>query len=115
VSAAIESWVNRGWLVLPGPTDIAPELAKHIADRLATESLRPPAQVIESAEELDALPVSSVIRTMPENVRGPHTWVCGGRGYWANGVSTYVSKTIMRNYGPSVTVLYVPTENGDTE
>ncbi|WP_280411709.1 hypothetical protein [Nocardia asiatica] len=85
------------------------------ADAVIELGWRPPAQVIETVEGLDELPAGSVIRTMPDHVRGPHTWVCGGRGLWANGVSIYVSRTIMRNYGPRVTVLYVPAEDGDTE
>lgn len=101
--------------LLAGTPGIGDYAAHQGAGRVIRSGWRPPAQAIETAEGLDELPAGSAIRTMPDHVRGSHTWVCGGRGLWANGVSTYVSKTIMRNYGPCVTVLYVPTDNGEID
>ncbi|MBF6213729.1 hypothetical protein IU487_22185 [Nocardia puris] len=59
VNAAIESWPNRAWLVLPGPTDIGSELAGHFAKELA--GWRPPAHVITTAAEADALPIGTIL------------------------------------------------------
>lgn len=44
ILAAINAWPNKPWLVLPGPTDLAPELAKYIARHIysfAWESVPP--------------------------------------------------------------------------
>ncbi|SEC82216.1 Uncharacterised protein (plasmid) [Tsukamurella tyrosinosolvens] len=35
IGGALEAWPNRNWLVLPGPTDIGHDLAKHLARELA--------------------------------------------------------------------------------
>lgn len=34
ILSAINSWPNKAWLVLPGPTDLGPQLARHIARHL---------------------------------------------------------------------------------
>lgn len=61
LAAGIETWVNRSWLVLPGPTDIGPELAGHLAKELA--DWRPPAREITTLDDLLALPVGTVVRS----------------------------------------------------
>jgi len=34
LTEAVDSWPNRPWLVLPGPTFLAPGLVRHIADTI---------------------------------------------------------------------------------
>ena len=63
LAAGIETWVNRDWLILPGPVDMAGELAEHLAKQF--EGWRPPARVIEDPAELDALPAGSVVMDAP--------------------------------------------------
>lgn len=36
IHQALDAWPNRRWLVLPGPTDIGNDLARHLAKELAS-------------------------------------------------------------------------------
>ncbi|MFR9773089.1 hypothetical protein [Nocardia sp. SC052] len=84
-------------------------LAEHLIELGWTLPSEP--RAIGSAEELDALPVGSVIRTGHGLVR---TWVCGAIGYWTNGPSFYASKTVMRACGPGIAVLWQPEREDRT-
>ncbi|MBF6187621.1 hypothetical protein [Nocardia farcinica] len=76
--AAIDSWPNRAWLVLPGPTDIGSELAGHLTKELA--GWRPPARVIADPEELSALPGGALVHdgTAVFDHLGAGWWVTTG-------------------------------------
>ncbi|MFG1794215.1 hypothetical protein [Nocardia sp. NPDC049149] len=50
VRAAIASWVNHPYLVLPGPTDLGPELGEHIANALT--AWRPPRRRVTEPHHL---------------------------------------------------------------
>jgi hypothetical protein len=112
VNAAVESWPNRVWLILPGPTDLGPELAKHVAD--AVVGWRPPARVITDPAELDALPIHSVALT-PSG----YPWWLTGRWpipSWSLAGNHRTSAELLADCrGEGVTLLHIPAEIGDIE
>ena len=111
LAAGIETWVNRDWLVLPGPVDMGPELVEHLAKKF--EGWRPPARVITTVAELDELPIGSVILleygVVAQAVGGEEDitatgWM--GIGHDLQWTSAQVVEHA--GQGASFTVLYVP-------
>jgi hypothetical protein len=101
------------WEQLAGPGSVGETAAeiRYSADQVADIAIaagwRPPAQVIETPEALDALPIDSVVfatrsRTVWQNMAEPVS-------LWGNGSSGLTARTLLHNYG-SVVVLYLPTE-----
>lgn len=41
IKAAVESWVNRPWPVLPGPHDMAPQLVAHLTEAIRESDWNP--------------------------------------------------------------------------
>lgn len=63
----LDSWPNRSHLLLPGPYDLGAELVDYLSRSLA--GWRPPAQVIETPTELDALqPATEILAAWDEDV-----------------------------------------------
>jgi hypothetical protein len=87
------------------------------ADAVIEVGWRPPARVITSAADLHALPAESVVLSVaaaedPENMMAL-VWVHEGDGSWAEpGTAERVS---VGDILLPVRVLYLPTENGDTD
>lgn len=94
---------------LPAPVTVA----VHIERDLRAAGWRPPAQEITTAAELDALPRGSAVRT-----RNGRVWqreIASGVEWWpAQAGWTHGAMTSARliEMGP-VTVVYVPTEEGN--
>ncbi|MFE3060667.1 hypothetical protein [Nocardia sp. NPDC059239] len=76
LAAAIDTWPNRQWLVLPGPMDLASELAAHLSGSLA--GWRPPARVITTAAIANE-PTGTVLRSAHGDVASVDH---GGSGEW---------------------------------
>ncbi|MFE7744435.1 hypothetical protein [Nocardia sp. NPDC057455] len=77
-----------------------------IAKRLIAEGWRPPPRRIETVQELDALPIDSVVLA----VRSRTVWqnLAELESLWGNGSSALTAKTLLHNYG-AVIVLWVPS------
>lgn len=84
IGSAIQCWPHQPWLVLPGPRDLGLELADHIATALA--GWCSPPRVIETVQELEALPVESVVQVIgrAEDPEDPVAivWVHAMPGEW---------------------------------
>lgn len=93
---------------LPEMEIVRCDFAGAIADAILDAGWRPPAQVLKTVEEIDALPAGAVVLTM----RGHgQAWVRIETGHWTNGPSCYSTKTLVRACGPRVTVLLPTIEN----
>jgi hypothetical protein len=90
----------------------SPGRAAADADYLIERGWRPPAQVIESAEEWEAVPPGAVVVTTRGHGRA---WVRLETGNWTNGPSCYATKTLLRAHGPRATVVWSPTEKAGTD
>lgn len=114
LAAGIETWVNRDWLVLPGPVDMSGQLVEHLAKQFA--GWRPPARVVTDRAELNSLPDGTVIldgneefhRLNPYGVDGGPIWYPA----WVSG------NAYAQDFGQDpelpATVVHTP-ENGDTQ
>jgi hypothetical protein len=95
------------WIISAGET----------ADEILAAGWRPPAQVIETVEQAEALPVGSIILERNSESDQPIAWLrteiegSGPRWEEFSGVSDWPTTDITF---PAV-VLYMPTENGDSE
>ena len=96
--------------------------ARETADALLEAGVRPPARVIESPEDLDALPIGSVVLHAPCSAEGA---VCVWTnpymaGHWAfpGDDAEYDSEDIIchgLNPGEHLTVLHTPTQEGQAD
>lgn len=86
-----------------------------IAGKVIAEGWRPPAQVIETPEALEALPVDSVVFVDDGRVwqRHPGPGQCWFEPGWTGGYTSTEAMQRAGDAGAAVRVLYLPTENGD--
>lgn len=101
--------------ILSPAADIDHDVARRAADAAIAAGWRPPARVIETAVELDALPdTSAVVVIAPGTSKVfqllTHLGPKGGRLWTAPFLrARYDSDSLIKRFR-SVTVLYVPTE-----
>jgi len=98
-------------LIAENRTESGDDLARWLLDH----GVRPPAQVIETPEALEALPVNSVVFVDDGRVwqRHPGPGQCWFEPGWTGG---YTSTEAMQRAGDArATVVYLPTENGETD
>lgn len=76
ILSLVKSWNNSVYLVLPGPVDLRPQLARHLAKGL--EPLQRQRKSIQSPEELDDLPIGTIIVDATEHYwfRRSNLWEC---------------------------------------
>lgn len=123
VGDSVDRWANRGHLILPGPVDLAPSLAKAISADALAAGWRPPARVITDPAELDALPQDSVVLAIVLEVGYGQTPTPFLRAsglpshWWGTDGHTHESASLVAHtsaLGGTVRVLYTPA-SGDAD
>lgn len=105
-----------GWLLLQRPHPEMPSLNETeaavtgacVAGAMAGLGWRPPARVVTTVEELDALVAHTVVRYCTRYGWGTAEKVACDR-WWPAGVVVYLTNTQVLRHGPA-TVLYEPEE-----
>lgn len=92
-------------------------VAGHLADAVIAAGWRPPAQVIETIGEVDALPVGSILADRDGDAWQllPGGWRCPALdNEWMDRSDDWFTAADALAEGP-LTVLRIPTKNGDTD
>ena len=87
--------------------NVAPDMEK-LATAILAAGFRPPARVVTTVEELDALVAHTVVRYCTRYGWGTAEKVACDR-WWPAGVVVYLTNTHVLHHGPA-TVLYEPKE-----
>lgn len=106
VGDSVDRWANRGHLILPGPVDLAPSLAKAIAHDALAAGWRPPAQVIETPEEAESLPARTVVMDSPYPEGDVYQRTSDGHWVEPGFHGTFTTRILSF----PVTVLYLPAD-----